>query len=212
MQEQVPATGSQVCRGSAQVPMQRPPQPSSAPQAASAGQRGSQTQRPKTQRSLAPRAHGVAQPQVSMQAPFEQICPSGQRTPAQGLATHIPRTHTSPMAQETPSQGDGAKQLTWQAKPSGLGAEQRWRPSQRPEEREQYSPSGHTMPAQGAGKQPATQRPSRQVSLVLQRTPPQGSRTGTHWEKQRSMPQTFSMVEQGSAAQRPPIQRWPAAQ
>ncbi len=205
--EQVPATGSQVCRGSAQVPMQRPPQPSSAPQAASAGQRGSHTQRPKTQRSFAPRLQGVAQPQVSMQVPFEQIWPSGQRTPAQGLATHIPRTHTSPIAQVTPSQGEGAKHETWQAKPSGHGAAQRWRASHRPDEREQYSPSAHTTPAHGAGKQPATQRPSRQVSLLLQRTPPQGSRTGTHCEKQRSMPQTLSIVEHGSVAQRPPMQR-----
>lgn len=113
--EQVPATGSQVCRGSGQVPMQRPPQPSSAPQAASGGQRGSHTQRPKTQRSFAPRLQGVAQPQVSMQLPLEQTCPSGQRTPAQGLRTHIPRTQTSPAAQVTSSQGEGATQVMWQA-------------------------------------------------------------------------------------------------
>jgi hypothetical protein len=210
--EQVPETRSQTCRGSGQAPMHRPPQPSSAPQVASAGQRGSQTQRPNTQRSFAPRLQGVAQPQVSMQAPFEQICPSVQRTPAQGLATHIPRTQTEPMGQVTSSQGEGAKQVTWQAVPSGQGAEQRCRGSQRPDEREQYSPAAHTTPAQGAGKHPGTQRPSRQVSLLLQRMPAQGSRVGTQAAKQRSLPHTLSIVEQGSVAQRPPMQRSPAEQ
>ncbi len=148
---QAPVAASQVWRGSGHAPMQRPPQPSSAPQATSAAQRGSHTQRPNTQRSFAPRLQGSAQPQVSKHIPLEHTCPSGHRTPEHGLATHMPRTHTSPVAQVTSSQGDGGTQSTLHAKPSPQGAPQRWSASQRPEAREQYSPSGHATPAQGAG-------------------------------------------------------------
>ncbi len=149
--EQVPVAASQVWRGSAQGPMQCPPQPSSAPQAASAGQFGVHTQRPKTQRSPAPRLQGSVQPQVSKHMPLEHTCPSGHRTEAQGLATHIPRTQTSPAAQVTSSQGDGGTQSTWHAKPSAQGALHRCSGSQRLDVVEQYCPSGHTTPAQGAG-------------------------------------------------------------
>ena len=76
----------------------------------------------------------------------------------------------------------------------------------------QYWPSAHTTPVQGVGKQPATQRPSTQVSWAAQATPAQGSRTSTHWAKQVAVsPQVFS-VEHGSVAQRPPMQRVPAGQ
>ncbi len=120
--EHVPVAASQVCLGSAHGPMQCPPHPSSAPHAASAGQLGVHTQRPKTQRSPAPRLQGSLQPHVSKHIPLEHTCPSGQRTEAQGFATHMPRTHTSPEAQVTSSQGDGGTQSTLHAYPSGHGA------------------------------------------------------------------------------------------
>jgi hypothetical protein len=76
----------------------------------------------------------------------------------------------------------------------------------------QNCPSGHTTPAHGTGKQPATQRPSMQLWPRSQRTLAQGSRNGTHRARQLSAPQTFSAVLQGSGVHRPPMQRWPAGQ
>jgi hypothetical protein len=70
--------------------------------------------------------------------PLEQICPSGQRTPAQGFRTHMPRTHTSPSAQVTSSQGEGGTHSTWHAKPSGHAALQGCTASHMPVLRAQY--------------------------------------------------------------------------
>jgi hypothetical protein len=76
----------------------------------------------------------------------------------------------------------------------------------------QNCPSGHTTPAHGTGKQPATQRPSMQLWPRSQRTLAQGSRRGTQKARQLSAPQTFSAVLHGSGVQRPPMLRWPGGQ
>ena len=49
-----------------------------------------------------------------------------------------------------------------------------------PVESSQYWPDGQLTPLHGAGKHPGTQRPRKHVSRLLQRTPAQRSRAGTH--------------------------------
>jgi hypothetical protein len=131
---------------------------------------------------------------------------------AQGLSMQAPSTQYWLAAHTTPSQAVRGKHWRWQAWPSGQGAEQGRTARQSPVPGSQYCPLGQTTPVHGVGKQPATQRPSTQVSRAAQVTPAQGSRTATHWAKQVAVsPQVFS-VEHGSTAQRPPMQRVPAGQ
>jgi len=56
------------------------------------------------------------------------------------------------------------------------------------------------------------QRPSTQVSRSAQRTPAQGSRSGTQRARQRSAPQVFSTEAHGSGAQNSPMHTWPIGQ
>lgn len=173
--------GSQVSPAREHDPGQRPPQPSSAPQGESGEQSGAHTHMPKTQRSLRPRLQAGEHWQESRQRPLTQTDPSAQVTAAQGFSTQAPSTQYWVAAHTTPSQEVRGKHWRWQAWPSGQGAEQPRTASQSPVPGSQYCPSGHTTPVHGVGKQPATQRPSTQVSRAAQVTPAQGSRTATHW-------------------------------
>ena len=173
--------GSQVSPAPEHEPGQRPPQPSSAPQGASGEQSGEHTHMPKTQRSLRPRLHAGEHWHESRQRPLTQTDPSAQVTEAQGLSTQAPATQYCVAAHTTPSHEVRGKHWRWQACPSGHGAEQPRTARQSPLPGSQNCPSGHTTPVHGVGKQPATQRPSMQVSRAPQVTPAQGSRTATHW-------------------------------
>ena len=124
MQVHRPAAASQVWRGSAQLPGQRPPQPSSAPQSASGAQVGAHSQRPKTQRSLGPREHPGVHAQVSTHEPFTHTDPALQVTAAQRFRTHWPSAQNSPSAQVTPSHAVRGVHVTWHVEPSGHAASQ----------------------------------------------------------------------------------------
>lgn len=150
---------------------------------------------------------GGAQSQVDTQRPLTQTDPASQVIAAQGFRTHCPSTQNSFAAQVTPSQRVRGAQLTWQVLPSGQGAAHGARGSQRPVVESQNSPLAHATPLQGVGKHPGMQRPLKQVSLAPQRTPSQGSRSGTQRAAQAFAPQTFAPVSQGSRAHRPPMQR-----
>lgn len=102
--------------------MQRPPQPSSAPQVAVAGHSGVHWHMPNTQRSRDPRVHGGLHPQVSVQLPFTHTEPVGQVMPAQGLVWQVPSTQNWFSAQVTPSQLVCGTHVMWQVVPSAQGA------------------------------------------------------------------------------------------
>lgn len=85
---QRPVSGLQTSCAPVQLPLQKPPQPSGAPHAASAAQCVMHSQWFAMQRWGG--MHGGSQPQVSTQWPLLQTCPGSQVTPKQGLVRHVP--------------------------------------------------------------------------------------------------------------------------
>lgn len=213
VQTQVAVRGSQVAKRLEHSPMQRPPQPSSAPHAPPGAQERAHWHWPTTQWSRAERLHGGSQAQVSMQRPPTQNEPDEQVTPAQGLGTQRPSAQISVDEHMTPSQLERGRHWMWQAWSVGHAPVQGRMGAQLPVVSSQNWPDGQETPEHGAGKQPGTQRPRKQVSRLPQRTPAQRSRVGTQRMSQReSGPQGLSVVRQVSSAQRPPRQRAPKAQ
>lgn len=134
-----------------QAPTQRPPQPSSAPQGVVGVQVVAQKHRPTTQRSRAERLHGGSHAQVSMQRPATQRAVPGQLTPAQGLDTQRPSTHTSVSPHPTPSQLERGRHSMWQAWSGSQRPAQGRIGAQAPRESSQNWPAGQVMPEHGAG-------------------------------------------------------------
>jgi hypothetical protein len=107
----------------AQVPLQRPPQPSDAPHASPGAQRGVHAQRPpahdwpagQVPLQTPPQPSGAPQAEAAQQfgrqaahAPFSQRVPAGQR-PQPQVATQRPSLHCSPDAQVTDAQGSATQ-------------------------------------------------------------------------------------------------------
>ncbi len=97
--------------------LQTPPQPFDWPQALPV-QSAAHTHWPYWQ---VPASHAGLQ-QVFTHVPLEQISPAGQLTPAQGLLTQLPDTHTWFAAQVAFWHGLGGEQVMLQAEPLGQGA------------------------------------------------------------------------------------------
>ena len=211
-QWQEKSTGSQVALGCAQGPRQWPPQPSSLPQGVVGVQVGSQTQWPSRHRSRGERLHGVSQAQVSTHAPSMQSEPEPHGRLAQGLGTHAPLAQVWSLGHVTLSQAVRGRQATWQVNPSLQRPGHGVMGAQVPVRSSQNCRSGHCTPVHGDGKQPAMQRPPKQVCPAVQVTPAHGSRTGTHSIWQRSPPQGFSDARHTSSAQWPCRQRSPRGQ
>ena len=183
-QRQLPVVRSQTSWTPGQVPSQKPPQPSSAPQRPAA-QCGTQVQRLAMQRRGG--AHGAAQSQVGTQAPFWQSSPGAHETPAHGLGMQAPSRQISSAAQRTVSQGSRGGQPTWQVVPAPQVAPQGTIGRHWPRAGSQNLPAGQTRPLHGEGRQPAKQVPKTHVSRGPQLTPAHGSDSGTHAARQCSV-------------------------
>ena len=107
--------GSHTAPACGQVPMQWPPQPSSAPHAPPAVQVRSHTHVPTTQWSRGERLHAGSQWQVSTQCPSTHSAVAAQRTPEHGLSTQVPLAQTCVDGHVTPSHGERGKHPMWQA-------------------------------------------------------------------------------------------------
>ena len=133
VQVHTPATQA---RPSAQGPMQRPPQPSAVPHAASTGHAGMHSHRPVSglhssrgpgqvptqkppQPSGSPQAASAAQRGMQVQVPAMQRSGASHIGSQPHVGMHVPFWQTSPRAQVTPTQGVGRQVPARQNSPSG---------------------------------------------------------------------------------------------